>query len=274
MNTLRGVVCGLAVFGCVHAAGAADLDYLRGSDVFEPQSETYFCWSGTYFGAQVGYANVNMDFTNSAASLIAYILRVSTLEANGNISQWPLLGRADVRDVSYGGFVGYNWQFQDAIIGVEANYNRASLAGQSSGSLERIVSPGDGLVYDTTVSAEGAMKITDYGTLRGRAGWAFGRFMPYVMLGLAGGRVETHRSATVSAIVANPADGTTFQYGPISKTVDKAGYAFGYAAGAGVDIALLPNVFVRGEFEWVQFSNLPDMKAEITTGRVAAGVKF
>ena len=69
------------------------------------------------------------------------------------------------------------------------------------------------------------------------------------------------------------------QAGPVipfdmSLSEQKATYAIGYAAGAGVDIALMPNVFLRGEFEWLQFSNLPDVKANIATGRVAAGLKF
>jgi opacity protein-like surface antigen len=271
---MRWVMSAVAMLGFAHGAGAADLGYLRGSEAFAPQHETYYRWSGAYVGAQGGYANTQMDFTNAAASLISYILRESTLEAGGQISQWPILGRANARDVSYGMFIGYNSQWENAVLGFEANYNRTAISAQSVGSLSRAVSPGDGLIYHTTVDADASMKITDYGTLRGRAGWVMGRFMPYAMLGLALGRIETHRSATVTALVENPADGSSFLFGPVTQTENRPIYAIGYAAGAGVDVAILPNLFVRGEVEWVQFTNLPDMKAELVTGRVAAGLKF
>jgi hypothetical protein len=182
-RSMRWVISALATFAFAHGAVAADLGYLRGSDVFEPRPETYYRWSGAYLGGQGGYANTQMDFTNAAASLIAYILRESTLESGGQISQWPILGRANARDVSYGFFLGYNSQWENAVLGIEANYNRTAISAQSVGSLSRAVSPGDGLIYHTTVDADASMKITDYGTLRGRAGWAMGRFMPYAMLG-------------------------------------------------------------------------------------------
>src|SRR5438132_184681 len=128
-RSVRWVMCALAMVGLGRNALAADLDYLRGSSVVEPQYETYDRWSGFYIGAQAGYSNVQMDFTNAAASLIASILRVSTLESGGHISQWPVLGRVDRRDVSWGGFMGYNSQWENVVLGVEANYNRANLSG-------------------------------------------------------------------------------------------------------------------------------------------------
>jgi hypothetical protein len=36
----------------------------------------------------------------------------------------------------------------------------------------------------------------------------------------------------------------------------------------------MPNVFLRGEFEYVRFAPLSGIVASITTGRVGAGVKF
>jgi outer membrane immunogenic protein len=273
-KSVCGTVCGLAMLGLAQTALAADLPYLRGSEAFEPQFATYDRWSGFYFGGQAGYGSAQMDFTHSAESLIHHILRESTLEESGLVSQWPILGTADRRDVNWGGFIGYNMQWENAVLGLELNYNRTSLFGKSEGSLSRLVSPGDGLQYHTTISADGAMKITDFGTLRARAGWAMGRFMPYLMGGLAFGRVDTARHATVTAIVDDPNTGTSFQYGPITEFEQRTVYAYGWAAGAGIDIALMQNVFVRGEFEWLRFSNLPDMSAQLFVGRVGAGLKF
>ncbi len=37
---------------------------------------------------------------------------------------------------------------------------------------------------------------------------------------------------------------------------------------------LMPNMFLRAEFEYVAFSPVWDIKANIQTGRVGLGVKF
>ena len=49
---------------------------------------------------------------------------------------------------------------------------------------------------------------------------------------------------------------------------------YGFSAGGGVDVALTPNVFVRGEFEYAQFAPISGIVAEIMTARVGAGLKF
>jgi outer membrane immunogenic protein len=272
-RSMRWVISGLAVLGFAHGALAADLDYLRGSEVFAPGPATYSNWSGFYVGGQFGFGNTQMDFFPATAPLIAFMLRSSGLENLGHISQWQILGAKDSRDTSFGGFIGYNSQWENVILGVEANYNRASIFGSDAGALRRIVTPGDGFIYDTTVVGTASMHITDYGTLRARAGYVMGCFLPYAMFGFAMGRVETTRSAEVFGTFTPTSGGAPASFA-FSQAEAKPTYAIGYAAGAGVDIALMSNVFVRGEFEWVQFTNLPDMKANIATGRVAAGLKF
>jgi outer membrane immunogenic protein len=271
-KSVCAAACALAMLGLAHNALPADLPYLRGSQVFEPQPATYDRWSGLYFGVQGGYAHAQMDFTRAAESIIHHILRESDLENVGQVSGWQLLGTANHRDISWGGFIGYNSQFENVILGVEANYNRTSLSAISQGRLERIVPVGP--TYDTTLTAAASMKITDYGSVRARAGWVAGRFMPYLMGGLALGRVETRRSATVDAAWTDQNTGQVFHFSPPTEGEIRSVYPYGYMAGAGIDIALLQNVFVRGEVEWLQFVNLPDMQAQIVTGRLAAGLKF
>src|SRR6266849_2440090 len=51
-------------------------------------------------------------------------------------------------------------------------------------------------------------------------------------------------------------------------------FAYGAAAGLGVDVALLPNVFLRGEWEFVQFAPLQGDHIHINTVRTALGLKF
>jgi opacity protein-like surface antigen len=49
---------------------------------------------------------------------------------------------------------------------------------------------------------------------------------------------------------------------------------YGFAVGGGVDWAILPNVFLRAEFEWDQFNPPPGILLTVATGRVGAGFKF
>ena len=41
------------------------------------------------------------------SSLVAFILRNTTIEAEHHVSDWTTLGKADTSATSWGGFVGY-----------------------------------------------------------------------------------------------------------------------------------------------------------------------
>ena len=268
-RSMRCVIAGLAVLAFAPQAPAADLGFLRGSDVYGPAEATYASWSGLYFGGQIGYTNLQADFANGTASLIANMLRNSSLEDEARVSEWTVLGAADRRTAVYGGFIGYNSQWENVVLGIEGNYNHMSASVSDRDSLRRVVSAG-GDVYDVTVTSEAGLRITDYGTVRGRVGYVMGRFLPYLTAGFAMGRVESFRNASVIAF--DEPTGTPYQ--PLSATETKTTYAMGYSVGAGIDWMVLSSLFVRGEFEWVQFTNLPDEQAQMITGRVAAGVRF
>jgi outer membrane immunogenic protein len=45
---------------------------------------------------------------------------------------------------------------------------------------------------------------------------------------------------------------------------------WGYTVGAGLDWALTPNIFVRGEFEFVQFAPITNIAVSVASGRVGA----
>ena len=50
--------------------------------------------------------------------------------------------------------------------------------------------------------------------------------------------------------------------------------ALGLHVGAGLDWALTPNIFARGEFEFVQFAPITNIAVSVASGRVGAGFKF
>ena len=118
-----------------------------------------------------------------------------------------------------------------------------------------------------------ATRITDYGTLRVRGGWMPAAFMPYGFVGVALARADVARSATVTLVnlLGSPLPYFTADRATDSQT---GAFAYGYAAGFGVDIASENNLFVRGEYEYVQFGAFNDINMHIHTARIGAGLKF
>jgi opacity protein-like surface antigen len=273
---MRVALVGLALLGCACEASAADLgDILRGSTPYEPGVPTYFRWEGFYAGGQVGYGNAQADFGNGVSSLVGFILRNSEEENVMQPSTWTTLQNQNRNGSSYGAFAGYNSQWDDVVLGVELNYNRTAFAISDHDSVTRQQVLSDGNVHSITVDASAGINLTDYGTLRGRAGYVMGRFMPYATLGVAVGRADVSQSATVTEVVKATSTGPVLAtLTPKTASNDKLAYIWGYEAGAGIDVALLPNVFVRAEYEFIQFSTFNDMRAMMQTVRVGGGVKF
>src|SRR4051812_6123780 len=118
---LRSLLCGVALIGMSGYAGAADLadSFLRGSSTIL-SAPAAARWDGFYFGAQVGAAYSGADFTGATKSLVGPILRESTFSDFG-VPDWNVLGKVDTSGSSIGGFVGYNAQWDDAVVGLELN---------------------------------------------------------------------------------------------------------------------------------------------------------
>jgi len=82
-----------------------------------------------------------------------------------------------------GGTLGYNYQVGQAVFGLEGDIDWANLKGSATCAVG--------------VSCE--VKNTWLGTARGRIGYAFGQFLPYVTGGLAVGDVKTEATGLGSA---------------------------------------------------------------------------
>ncbi len=277
---MRAAIIGLAALGLVTNAFAADLDddsFIRGSDDYVPAPTTHYNWQGFYAGGQIGVGTSRVAFGNGVSSLVAFILRDTAEEATFHPSTWTTLSDQSTSGQSYGVFGGYNWQWEDVILGLELNYNRTSLKAQDGSSMSRF-GPLAGLTTNITVTANASMSISDYGALRGRFGYVFGRFMPYGTLGVVVGRATVTQFANVTEIFTdangNPVPGIGFPPPGQSMTQSKVAYPWGFQVGAGMDVALMPGLFLRGEYEFTQFGTFNDMRADIQTVRVGAAVKF
>ena len=65
------------------------------------------------------------DFGNANQSVLNYIL--SNTELQDKVSGWTTLPKGSTSGASYGGFIGYNWQWNDVVMGAELNYNHMTL---------------------------------------------------------------------------------------------------------------------------------------------------
>jgi outer membrane immunogenic protein len=135
------------------------------------------------------------------------------------------------RGLSYGGFLGYNYQIDDVVLGLEldlshaastttASQNQAATSGQlANGTITQngptttancvacYTIPGSPptvvngfstitstiLYIPTSVTTQNTATATlrDYGTARIRGGWAYENFLPYVAVGLSVARIDS-----------------------------------------------------------------------------------
>jgi outer membrane immunogenic protein len=283
---MRRCLVVLCLLGFVPHANAQDFDVptLRGSSPFIPAAPKYMRWAGFYAGGQIGGSSAEMNFKGATEGLMAQMLRVLAVESEHHVSQWGVLGKANPSGLSYGAFVGYNTQWSDVVVGIDLHYNRSDFfANAPQDPIGRAVSTENGVGYNVFAEGAASMRITDYGGARLRGGWVIGNFLPYATLGVAVGRANIFRSARVSGtetVPCNPSPCvppaqpvvTPFDFS-VSETKN-AHFIYGWTAGLGVDVMVMPNVFVRAEFEYVGFTEAQGIKADLGTARVGAGVKF
>ena len=286
---MRRLFVALALLGFVSDASAGeyeipDLPTLRGSSPFVPAAPTYPRWSGIYVGGHAGWGMAHMDFSGATQSLLAFVLRQLALENEQHVSQWKVLGAQDTHSASFGGFVGFNSQWDDVMLGVDLQYGKSSFSTSALASpISRRTSAG-GNVYDVTITGAASMNIHDWGSARVRGGWILGDFLPYVTAGLAVGRADIRRSATIvgqenppnppetCATDINPPICVPFTY--TNATAKNDAFIYGWTAGFGFDYMFTNNVFVRAEYEYAGFTTVQGIKPSISTARVGVGYKF
>jgi outer membrane immunogenic protein len=263
-----------AMCGVVTGAQAADLPFLRGSFT-EGLSRSNVNWSGVYIGGHVAHGAADMDFTNSGKDLLEKLLNNVDLEAQFNISSWPLLGKAHMQNSGFGGFIGYNFQWSEAIIGIELNYTHGNFFGANSGSQGRVFQYPTNYVTTAFASSSASMKITDYGSLRVRGAYAIDNFLPYGFAGVALGQANINRRADVDLQYqyVGPAPPLP-NYAANYSLTDNANSHFimGFAAGLGVDVMLYAGLFLRAEWEYLRFTTKVD--TTVNTVRAGLGYKF
>jgi len=266
----RWLLCGVAFVGMGLEAGAADMpDFLRGSQpvIAMPGGPR---WDGFYVGGHVGWSVPGIDFANDTS----YVEAMARLGGLATVSSSPL-GNADSTATHFGGFAGYQQQWDGAVVGLEGTYNWVDKSVTAANTLSgNFGLPSDALVYSAAGSA--TARIIDYGTIRMKGGWAASSFfMPYATFGLAVGRMDITRAALITPMASAATPPGTVVPAPFTiSEVLKNQFGYGFAAGVGVDFCLMANLFARLEYEYVQFPDFHGLNAHMHNVRAGAALKF
>jgi outer membrane immunogenic protein len=220
-----------AALAAPHSAAAADLSVAPLYKAPPPQITQVYNWTGFYLGANGGGGWGHSWWDANATGI----------NTSGGL---------------VGGTAGYNWQFGNTVLGLEGDLDWANLKGTASSTL----CPNGCTTSDSWLS-----------TVRGRAGYAFGQFLPYAMVGLAVGRFDYATTSTVTDDQTNP----VATFGPVTTTDSQNNkFGYGYVYGLGMDVAITPSMFLRGEWEYVAFNKVGDIRSTLSTARVGLGVRF
>ncbi len=299
---MRWWVLGLLIaMACPALAADYDDSWLRGSQVIgaapAPPPRLYRIWAGVYGGAQAGEDFNGIDFRQVPAtpvqSAIAQDAILTSLAAPA--TGMPALPQVSTRGPSYGGFVGYNWQIDDVVFGAEFNINRTSLHQTAVDSVTRgyYVNNG-GNLYATSLytNSQGTIDMSGYFTMRGRLGWAFGNFLPYIAAGVAFAQVDTTTKVNIgyngTCINITSTTCNLAGFGPPAPTpryqmiggdypfinVSHGKYQLGFDAALGMDYMVTRYVFVRGELDYLNLQYPSQIRLNTLSTRIAAGLKF
>lgn len=228
---MRRFALALVVAASATSASAGPVDFLRGA-IMDGAGAPSVDWGGYYVGMHAATGSGDFNFRQSMEFV------------PGGLPLGPL-GKVSSSGSGFGGFIGYNAQWTQALLGFEINYTRAKFNGNDSD-------------LTSGVLTAASMNISDIGSARLRAGWAPGMFMPYLFGGMSFGVADITRTITANGVQ--------------TALIDDNHYIYGYAVGAGVDIMLFGNGFLRAEWEYLKFTSPVD--TSINTVRAGLGWRF
>jgi outer membrane immunogenic protein len=212
-----GVVA-FATLTMMGATNAADIARRQAMPMKAPAYNAPYNWTGFYVGINGGGGWGRSNFSDPFAS--------GSFNTSGGL---------------VGGTAGYNWQMNQVVFGVEGDIDWSNIRGSS--------------VCGTAIITSCETRNDWLGTARGRLGYAFDRFMPYVTGGLAVGEIKTSIAGIGSA------------------NDTKAGWT----AGAGLEAAIAGPWTAKIEYLYVDLGrggSVLGSDAKFNTNLVRAGLNY
>jgi outer membrane immunogenic protein len=203
----------------VGAAAAADMP-VKAPVYKAPVVAPPYNWTGFYVGGNIGYSWGKQDLSL--------------------VGGFPL-GSPNINGVIGGGQIGYNWQMNQLVLGLEADIQGSGQKGDGS------LTTAPGIVPSTVFSF--TEKLDWFGTVRGRAGYAMDRWLPYVTGGWAYGHGSLSAGAT--------------GFGPLAAVSASSTYS-GWTVGGGIEWAFMNNWSAKAEYLYIDFGNGPAVSAFVS----------
>jgi outer membrane immunogenic protein len=197
------------------AADATDLDLPRvPRSPLKPVPPVPHFWTGLYVGAAAGAVFGQLDHDYERSSIMKSVICNKTYKT---VFREYGEGSLDADGLSLAAIAGYNHQFANSlIVGVEADLSYLGI------DEERVVTKGDIL----------RQKVSGFGSVRARIGYAFNRLMVYGTGGVGFARIEN--------AAGDPANASRF--------LSVEGTRSGFVGGGGAEYAWTPNVIGRLEY--------------------------
>jgi outer membrane immunogenic protein len=164
-----------------------------------PMTAPGFDWTGYYAGLQGGYGWGRSDIKGTAGA--------------------PFFASPDLHGGFVGGHVAGLWQFDQAVIGGEAELNYSSIDGAE----------------DAGAGSSIGTDIRWFGSLNAKAGYAMDHLLVYGIGGIAFAGIETSQDAATA----------------FANTRTRAGWT----VGAGVDYAMTNNIVVGAQYRYYDFGS-------------------
>jgi outer membrane immunogenic protein len=216
------------------SASAADLPartYSKAPVIVDPA----YNWSGFYIGANAG-GHWGRDRLTTAANPLGFV--------GGAAAELNALSAGSLKPNGFvgGGQIGYNWQINNVLVGVEAD------AVWLDGTATRSITYPTALVLNPADIMTNATHATWLATIRGRLGVTFDRTLLYVTGGAAFGEVKT--TDTFCAFGCLP----LFLPGAFS-SVSASTTRVGWTAGVGLEHAITNNWSLKLEYLYVDLGS-------------------
>jgi outer membrane immunogenic protein len=217
--------------GSANATDLAPRPMLTKAPVMAP----VYSWTGFYIGLNGGYSwgKSSTDFT---------VTGVPAGSASQNMNGW--LG---------GGQIGYNWQVQTWVFGLEADIQATGQKGTFGFSTPTICPPPAALALPcATGSGSVEQKLPWFGTLRGRLGVTpTPNWLLYATGGLAYGEVDTNAALTAAvAFLGGPVIASTTAGASTSTT------KLGWTIGGGVEWSVFGPWTAKVEYLYVDLGTV------------------
>jgi outer membrane immunogenic protein len=241
------ISAGMSLFvlaGAMQPTAAADIA-VKAPVYKAPPVVALWSWTGFYAGLNVGYSGgrsrtTENFFDNGTGALLSTI--------NNSFNMNGVIG---------GGQVGYNWQFDTWVVGIEADFQGSGQKGSGSvvclGAICSAPCPGP-LCYERKSEVIGGGPVTGnlterlswFGTVRGRLGvtvtpWV----LAYVTGGLAYGEVKSDLSvAGINCLT------------PVSALFGNATTKAGWTVGAGLEGRIIGNWTAKVEYLYIDLGTV------------------